>query len=207
MEKWLHKKVAADLLISTLPPHSVEHKSLSTLEIGAGTLNHLAYEHSKIYDIVEPFKVLFENSPDIIKINKVYNLIEDIPFEKSYDRIISCAVCEHLENLPFVIAKSAMLLKEGGCFRASVPSQGGFLWRLSYTLTTGIEFRLKYGLDYNVIMKHEHLNNVDEIEQVIEYFFKNVKKKRFGIGKHFSFYTFFEGKDADIGSSREYLDL
>ena len=51
MESWLHKKVA-----------KTEGFNKKTLEIGAGTLNQLDYERCKIYDIVEPYETLFQNS-------------------------------------------------------------------------------------------------------------------------------------------------
>src|SRR4051812_17795855 len=56
MESWMHRKVAEDTI--GRPP------GYTTLEVGAGTLNHLAYEPSSIhYDIVEPFMELYEGSP------------------------------------------------------------------------------------------------------------------------------------------------
>jgi hypothetical protein len=79
------------------------------LEIGAGTLNQLKYEKKAIYDIVEPFEILYENSPELNRINKIYRDISEINDEK-YDRIISCACFEHILNLPEVVAKSCILL-------------------------------------------------------------------------------------------------
>ena len=65
----MHKRVAEDL-------RRVNH---STLEIGAGTLNHLAYERdSGPYDIVEPFRELYEASPNIRRIRNVYTDVSGI---------------------------------------------------------------------------------------------------------------------------------
>ena len=48
MESWLHKQVAKDIA-------KAKSGQLSTLEIGAGTLNHLSYEPNILdYDIIEP---------------------------------------------------------------------------------------------------------------------------------------------------------
>ena len=50
-EKWLH--------------FAIKNKETNkkTLEVGAGTLNHLKYENlNKIYDIIEPKKFLFKSS-------------------------------------------------------------------------------------------------------------------------------------------------
>jgi len=196
MEVWLHKKVAGDSALD-----------LSTLEIGAGTLNQLDYEIiGTEYDIVEPFKALFENVDGKDKIRAVYDLIEDVPASNRYDRITSCATFEHIENLPFVVGKSGLLLGAGGCLRVAVPSEGGFLWKLGYSLTTGLEFRLRHKLDYSVLMKYEHINTVDEILDVIQFFFSDVKIHRFGFGKHFSFYSFFIARDPIMTRCEEYCN-
>lgn len=56
LESWMHKKVAEDVADG--------NRNLSTLEIGAGTLNHLNYECTQeAYDIVEPYKELYDESP------------------------------------------------------------------------------------------------------------------------------------------------
>ena len=83
MESWMHNKVAED---------TASGKSASTLEIGAGTLNHLAYEKNSVsYDIVEPFRFLFESSPDIGSVRNIYDDIAEIPDSTHYDRIVSIA--------------------------------------------------------------------------------------------------------------------
>ena len=144
MENWLHKKVAADC-------KSGENKS--TLEIGAGTLNQLSFESNTPYDIIEPFKELFVNSLDLKKVNAIYSDIDEVDEKNKYDRIISIATFEHVEDLPKVVAKTCLLLKEGGTLRISIPNEGTFLWILSWKLTTGLEYKLKYGLDYSILMK------------------------------------------------------
>ena len=66
------------------------------------------------------------------------------------------------------------------------------LWKLGWKLTTGLEFRLKYGLDYAVLMRHEHVNTAFEIETVLREYFGNVKRSVCGISAALSFYQFFE---------------
>lgn len=109
LESWMHKNVAAD--VASLPDKS-------TLEIGAGTLNQLQYEkHAKPYDIIEPFHSLFEGSPLFDRIRNVYDDISEIPADTKYDRITSIAAFEHICNLPEVIARSGLLLNDGGQLR------------------------------------------------------------------------------------------
>ena len=179
----MHRKVAADVSAG---------RETSTLEIGAGTLNHLPYEeHSAPYDIVEPFGFLFESSPSADRLRNVYDDISEIPKSTGYDRIISIAAFEHICSLPEVVAKCGMILNEGGCLRVAIPSEGTILWRLGYTLTTGLEFRRRYNLDYSVLMKHEHVNTAKEIELVLRHFFSEVGSNVFGIAKSLSFYQFY----------------
>ena len=67
-EGWLHRNIKSSVI-----------KNSRTLEVGAGTLNHLKYEYNKdtIYDIIEPKKFLFKDSSDLKKINKIYNRSEE----------------------------------------------------------------------------------------------------------------------------------
>jgi hypothetical protein len=183
MESWMHRKVAAD--VSDGPGRS-------TLEIGAGTLNHLPYEkHSKPYDIVEPFHFLYESSTFLERLENVYDDIAEIPNESRYERIVSIAAFEHICSLPEVVAKSGLLLDHGGVLRVAIPSEGTILWRLGYTLTTGFEFRRRYNLDYSILMKHEHVNTAREIELVLRCFFADVESSVFGVAKALSFYQFY----------------
>lgn len=184
VEGWLHKKVAADL------NNSPQKKS--TLEIGAGTLNQLDHEQTEPYDIVEPFTKLFEDSEHLSKIRNIYKSIHDISDDAKYDRITTIATFEHVLDLPQVVEKTCKLLNKGGTLRVSIPNEGCWLWTLGWRMTTGLEFKIKHGLDYNVLMKHEHVNNADEIGEVLKYYYSTVKVSYFGLGKHFALYRFYE---------------
>ena len=58
LETWLHSSIK-----------KIKNKKIKTIEIGAGTLNHLKYENLKdnSYDIIEPKKFLFKNSNNLKK--------------------------------------------------------------------------------------------------------------------------------------------
>jgi hypothetical protein len=183
MERWMHRKVAADA-IDTSPK--------ATLEIGAGNLNQLPYEpQSQPYDIIEPFRELFENSPHLDRVRNIYNDIAEVPSENRYDRITSVAVLEHVCNLPELVARSALLLPDEGSFRAGIPSEGTILWRLGWQFTTAMDFRARHNLDYAVLMRYEHVNTAREIEEVLRYFFAEVRGSVFGLVRALSFYQFF----------------
>ena len=197
MEAWMHRKVAADV--------SGTGRQWATLEIGAGNLNHLEYEPlSKSYEVVEPFQELYEGSPYQTRISKVYPSLEEIS-DREFDRIISIATFEHLCDLPSVVARCGLLLAPGGTLRVAIPSEGTLLWTLGWKLTTGVEFRLRHGLSYGVLMRHEHVNTAAEIASVLGIFFGKVRRKVFGVSHLLSFYQFFECSVPDLERCRNYL--
>ncbi len=198
MESWLHKQVAKDIV-------TLRKSRRATLELGAGTLKHLQYEPDvRRYDIVEPFIELFNDSPLLANIRNIYSDISEIPSSCCYERITSIATLEHICNLPEVVAQSGLLLAENGMFRAGIPSEGTFLWALGWKLTTGLEFKLKYGLDYGLLMKHEHVNSAREIEEVLMYFFEDVVCRVFGLAKSISLYRFYECRSPRIQRCRDF---
>ena len=196
MEGWLHRKVAKDV---------IGIKDKSTLEIGAGTLNQLRYEQTIPYDIIEPFSELYTHSEFRNRVNKVYKDIDEIGDLDHYDRITAIATFEHITDLPKVVAKTCIHLNKKGTLRVSIPNEGTFLWKLGYKLTTGVEFKLKYGLDYSILMNYEHVNTANEIEQVLKYFYGKVKCSCFGINRKIAFYRFYECSNPKIELAQEYL--
>lgn len=196
MEKWLHNMVAADVK---------ERQDAATLEIGAGTLNQLRFEKTAPYDIIEPFKSLYEDSPLLGRVRNVFDDIGDVELSNKYDRITSIATFEHICDLPEVVAKSCLLLREDGSLRVAIPNEGTMLWTLGWKLTTGLEYKMKYGLDYKVLMEYEHVNNADEIEAVLKFFYQKVEHKVFGLSRKYAFYRFYECKQPDIQKAQEFL--
>jgi hypothetical protein len=184
MESWMHRRVASDV--------SALNQTPCTLEIGAGNLNHVRYEPPAVrYDVVEPLTALAENSPNRSRVTDVYADVGQVR-GLQYDRIVSIAAFEHYCNLPDVVSQCKNLLKQDGVLRAAIPSEGTLLWTLGWKLTTGLEFRRKYGLDYGVLMRHEHVNIASDIEAVLRAFFPSVRRSVFGVSASLSFYQFFE---------------
>ena len=166
------------------------------LEIGAGTLNHLRYEpEAATYDVVEPFSALYENSQELDRTNAIFRDIADIPSTNRYDRIVSVAVLEHVEDLPTLLAFNGLLLGSEGLSQHAIPSEGAFLWGLGWRCTTAISYRARTGLDYARLMRWEHINNASEIECLVRHFFRDVSIVRFPIAVfHLSFYTCIEAR-------------
>ena len=184
----MHRAVAADLRSLTVSPR--------VLEVGAGNLNHWRYEPSVThYEVVEPFDALLATSPKRASLAAHYKDLSELPCEARYDRIVSIAAFEHLLNLPWCIARCARALEPTGALRVAVPSEGGALWWLGWRLTTGLEFAWRYGLDYGEIMRHEHVSTVTDIDTLLRYFFSRVYRRRLGLSKHLSLYTFYHCVD------------
>jgi len=179
-----------------------------TLEIGAGSLNHLIHEPaSSPYDIVEPAEYLLALSGPAQRrrVRFVFRDIADIPLSSRYGRIISIASLEHICDLPNVIARSGILLSSDGQFRAGIPAEGTVLWHLAQSLTTGPEFWIRYKLDYRVTMRYEHVNTATEIEHVLSYFFHDTRCKVLGLMRSLCVYQFFSCTHPNLDRCSEYL--
>lgn len=184
LERWMHRRVAADA-----------SPAKSTLELGAGNLNQLPFEpEGGVYDVVEPFAALLAASPSHGRVRASYADIAETPADARYDRITSVAVLEHICDLPLALARAAKRLSADGVLRAAIPSEGGLLWRLGWSLTTGLEFKMRYGLDYQEIMTHEHVNDAAEIETIVRGLFQDVKVASFGLGRQLSLYRYIEAR-------------
>lgn len=191
LESWMHRKISA------------LQNGGNVLEIGAGTLNHLQYEkHHSSYDIIEPFTELYSGKPELQGIRNIYRDISDIPEGTHYGRIISVATLEHLTELPDALAASCKLLSKDGVFQAGIPSEGGFLWGATWRASVGLNFRIKTGLDYGELMRHEHVNRADEIIQLVRHFFHEVRISRFPLPHgHLSLYAYIEARKPKLSAS------
>lgn len=197
LEAWMHRQVAA----ARKPGEEI-------LELGAGTLNHLPYESGFArYDFVEPFEALWHGSPILGRTTDHYRALADVPPAMRYDRIVSIAVLEHLTELPAMVARSALLLAPGGQFQAGIPTEGGLLWGLAWRYGTGTAYRLRTGLPYAPLMRHEHVNSASDILEVTRYFFEHVSTRRFPLPTvHLSLYTYVEATAPIPGRCRRYLE-
>lgn len=178
LEAWMHRRVS-------------RVGSGAVLELGAGTLNHLAFEaDNPAYDAVEPMAFLYEGSERRQRVRDIFPTVQDVPGDRRYGRIISVAVLEHMCDLPRDVARAALAMDEGAHFLAGIPSEGGLAWGLAWRMTTGVSYRLRTGLDYKVQMRHEHINTAPEIIAVLRHLFENVSVARFPLPvHHLSFYT------------------
>lgn len=196
LESWMHKMVAR------------KQSAGPILEVGAGTLNHLAYEDlSHPYDVIEPSKFLLNEGENINAVRNVYAAVDDLTHDAQYDRIISVAVLEHMTDLPRDLAKLSLRLTPTGVFQAGIPCEGELAWYLGWRCVSGLAFYLRHRLDYAPVMRHEHINTSDEIIALLRHFFKEVKVKRFPFPvRHMSFYMYIEARNPNIELARAMLD-
>lgn len=196
LEAWGHRAAAAGAAGGDL------------LELGAGSLNHVPYETGvAAYDCVEPFSELFRDSPHRHLVRDIYPDIRAVDRGRRYRRVVAIAVLEHLERLPETVARAALLLEPGGAFQAMIPSEGGFLWGLAWRVTTGAVYRLRTGLPYAPLIRHEHVNDAPEVLAVVDHFFAHLALRRFPLPwHHASFYTFLEAREPRAGRCRAYLE-
>ncbi|MDP3660867.1 cyclopropane-fatty-acyl-phospholipid synthase family protein [Phenylobacterium sp.] len=196
LERWMHIRVAED--VRAVGP-------AATLEIGAGTLNQLPFEPpGAAYDVVEPFEALYRDAPQRGRIRDVFADIAEVPADRRYARITSIAAFEHVADLPALLARCATLLEEGGALRVAIPSEGGLLWKIGWMATTGLEFRLRHGLDYGILMRHEHLNTAAEIEALIADLFARVEVRALGVGRQLSLYRFIVAREPRPGVAADW---
>jgi hypothetical protein len=199
LEAWMHRQVARDVILNP-------GMKASTLEIGAGTLNQLPHEPDVgPYDIVEPFDELFEDVLSTTRIRHAWHDVSCVPPDARYDRITSIATFEHVCNLPEVVATCGILLAPGGQLRVGIPSEGTPLWTLGWRMTTGLEFRLRHGLDYGELMRHEHVNTAREVTEVLAHFFGRVNCTAFGLSRAISLYQFCECSAPVVARCQDYL--
>ena len=128
-ESWLHFAIRGRNLLSN-----------TTLEIGAGSLNHLKYENftkKHIYDVIEPKKFLYKNNKNKFLVNKFYKSLSNTR-KNTYNRIISCAVLEHLEDLPNYLYLSSQKMKKNGYQSHSIPCEGYPVWNITWFIISGI---------------------------------------------------------------------
>jgi SAM-dependent methyltransferase len=149
-----------------------------TLEIGAGTGEHLHYEDWKGQD----YKALEMRSNLAQEISNSFPGVQvlvgdcekqiDIA-DRSVDRVIAIHVLEHLADLPSALDQIQRILKPGAKFSIVIPCEGGFGYALGRRVTSQRVFERRYKQDYTWLISHDHVNTAEEIIEEV--------KKRFRI--------------------------
>ena len=139
-----------------------------TLEIGAGTGDHLKCENhaEQEYYALELRPNLAEqirkDFPQIHTIVGDCELRLDVP-DASLDRVIAIHVLEHLGNLPAALDEIRRKLTADGNFSVVIPCEGGTAYSLGRRVSSQRIFEKRYQRSYDWLIAYEHINRADEI--------------------------------------------
>jgi SAM-dependent methyltransferase len=144
----------------------------TTLEIGAGLGEHLAYE--KLTDEQRRNYVALELRENMAariraRFPEIHVMVGDcqgrLDFpDHHFDRVLAIHVLEHLPNLPAAIAELHRLCRpEVGILSVVIPCEGGWAYALARRISAQRLFERRYHQSYDWFVRREHLNRPAEI--------------------------------------------
>jgi SAM-dependent methyltransferase len=161
-----------------------------TLDIGAGTGEHVEYEsllpsqrsNYVAVDIRQNMVAEFKRRfPDMQAILGDCQKRLSFP-DGHFDRIMAIHVLEHLPNLPAAIREAHRLCdKDRGRMSVVIPCEGSFAYSLARRISAQRIFEKRYGQSYAWFIKREHLNRPSEILAEIAPYFDLVHRTSFPI--------------------------
>ena len=162
---------------------SINKKNLNVVDFGCGSGYHAEFEN---LNQINKYYFVDSNSETIKYLkNKGYkNVIqssgtfEDLP-DESIDYFICSHILEHIPNLEEVLLNIKKKLKTGGSIILVAPCDPGFLWNLLSKLSPNRN-RLKIlGLDYDEIMRSEHINSIHKVLLILNKYFAESRSTYF----------------------------
>lgn len=141
-----------------------------TLEIGAGEGEHLRYEalETQDYFALELRGALADDLhrrfPQVKAIVGDCESRIDVP-DHYFDRVLAIHLLEHLANLPKALDEVLRVLAPTGKFSVVIPCEGGLLYSLGRQFSSKKIFEKRYGVDYEWMIRYEHINLASEVIQ------------------------------------------
>lgn len=144
------------------------------LDVGSGMGYHLKFEKlskKRTYICLDNDKTMLDRI-NIPHVQKIVGTCSKISLkDKSVDLIIASHILEHLPRLRSDLKELRRVLKKDGKLIVVLPCDPGKLWRI-LTFITPSRWRLKrLGIDYDTIMKHEHVNTFDKCRSELQEIF------------------------------------
>ncbi len=150
------------------PLRTANGTMLKTLDIGAGTGEHLHYENLKNLDYTA-----LDLRPEMgARIQAAFPTVKvvigdiqarlDFP-ELYFDRILAIHVLEHLPNLPKAVDEIARILQPNGTFSVLIPCDPGFAYSIGRNISARRLFEKRFKQSYDWFIASEHINRPDEI--------------------------------------------
>lgn len=149
----------------------------TTLEIGAGTGEHLRWERLTdaqrrgyvALELRENVAARFrERHPDVRLV--VGDCQSRLAFDDgAFDRILAIHVFEHLPDLPRAIDEAHRLVaKPRGRLHVVIPCEGGLAYTLARRVSAQRLFERRYGRPYRQFIEREHLSRPEEIVRELD---------------------------------------
>ena len=151
----------------------------TTLEIGAGSGEHLLYENlspeqQKGYYALDfrdnLCRQIHERFPNIHVI--AADCQRQLPFpDNSFDRVRAIHVLEHLPDLPAAIREAHRVCRPTGTLIVLIPCEGGLAYGIARRISAQPLFEKRYKQSYRWWVEREHINLPHEIiEELHPYF-------------------------------------
>lgn len=150
------------------------------LEIGPGIIEHMEFHQGtpSEYHLVDMKPEFLELSKKVLEphYDKVFCHENDgynIPLESNqFDVVMSFNQLEHCIELDDFVKEIQRVLKPGGLFVGSVPTEGSFAWGLGRFLTSRRYVNKNFDFSLDKIICWEHPNFVDTIMKSLKKHFK-----------------------------------
>jgi len=150
------------------------------LEIGSGLGVHLKYINHRYntytmadLDDMVIKKLELKNYPENIIIKKLEG--EGLPFPDNYfDRLIASHVLEHIHHPEIALREWNRVVKNCGIISIALPCDPGLAWRFGRIFSRKDSIKRGF-IEYDLFMALEHINPINNLISIIEYFFENKK--------------------------------
>ena len=155
-----------------------------TLEIGAGIGAHLEFEDlgRQEYHVLELREEFCERLRMKLEPERVHcgNIEQRTAFpDVNFGRIIAIHMLEHLRDLPSALVEVDRLLRDDGFFDVVLPCEGGLVYSLARAISAKPLFERTFKMDYEPIIRNEHVSTLAEIKHLLLERFQIVTVRRF----------------------------